>query len=1206
MTRDDRPTTRTTSPDRSVPRSSGRAARPASPTRSSSRLAGSAGHRPRSVAGGHAVVRRGAAGRARRACGVASTARSPAPRRRRHPRRLPDQADGDREGVGIQVGVDDPQRRPASCRAVAFGGRRNRLEEAAKRREAEVAAQQFDDGGHRQPRRRRPALARRRVAARRPAPRAQADARVDRAPGDARPPRTVYVRPPIETWIGSWRAQGFRGITFKGANSRYRPGETADDWASTGRDDARVAERDGTVGPMPETALTPAIRDQIARLGNADIMVGIPSFKNAATIGYVVRAAQAGLVQYFPDLRPVVVNSDAGSPDGTGRVVVETEPPDYIEQILLVRPNHKLERVSLTYPEIDGVGGKGAALRTIFEIAAALEVQALVVVDSDLRSIVPEWIELLAGPDPQGRLRLRRAAVRPLQVRRHDHQHGHLPADAGALRPPHPPADRRRLRGQRRPRPPLPDARRLDRRHQQVRHRHLDDDLGAGRRVRGLPDAARGEDPRPQGPGRRPRADVPPGRRHDPAAGRPHADHWLPIRGSHDVPAYGFERIIDPPPLEVNTLRLLSEFHAGSLTLGETWGSMLAGRALETVMELAAEAGRLGDAARARLGIGGDVASTTATTLEMAEAVSAFHFPDDIWARVVYDLVLTARNPSHPLESLVAALVPIYFGRVGSFVIENRQRHDRPGRGAGRAPGPRVRAAQAVSRRALERRRERSMSRALAAPGADPHPGRQPGHGRGADPARRRDARSARRRAVGAGHRRGARGDAAVGGRDPRAARPAAAPEGARLRARRDHDPPDRAHRPPCRRGHHRGVGRAGGRPHHLRLGRQGAAGNDGRNGGPTVFSPTIDEVVRESPCDIAVVKQRGVTRHQARPRPGPRRPPRRAGHPLRRCDRHATTARRSSSSTSSRRASRWPSGPRRNGRWPTFIKQHLKGKGEAVLREAPNVRNAILREAEKADLVVMGASAVPGGDGSDSYLFGALPEAIAARAKPIGRGGQDPRGDRRRDVRARWRPRPSRSSRPTGRPRRPAPSRPASNAGSASRTSTTPSSATCAGSSSSRRSRASRSRSSCRRSTRRRRSARSCARRSARWSGGSRCSTRSSSSTPRRRTGRARSPRPRVRGSSSTRTCWPATARSAARARRSGSRCSRRPATSSCGPTRTSVTGTTGWSTGRSARCSTSRGCSTSRATTSARSSRRASSRRAAAGASPSSSRGR
>src|SRR3954451_21128388 len=131
-------------------------------------------------------------------------------------------------------------------------------------------------------------------------------------------------------------------------------------------------------------------------------MVGIPSFKNASTIGYVVRAAQAGLVQYFPDLRPVLVNADPGSSDGTGRVVGDTEPPDYGERILLGRPRNKLQRISLTYPEVDGVGGKGAALRTIFQIAAQLEVQALVVVDSDLRSIVPEWIELLAGPIVKG------------------------------------------------------------------------------------------------------------------------------------------------------------------------------------------------------------------------------------------------------------------------------------------------------------------------------------------------------------------------------------------------------------------------------------------------------------------------------------------------------------------------------------------------------------------------------------------------------------------------------------------------------------------------------------------------------------------------------------------------------------------------------------------------------------------------------------
>jgi glycosyltransferase involved in cell wall biosynthesis len=424
---------------------------------------------------------------------------------------------------------------------------------------------------------------------------------------------------------------------------------------------------------MPETALTPAVRDQIARLGEADIMVGIPSFKNAATIGYVVRAAQAGLVQYFPDLRPVVVNSDAGSPDGTGRVVIETEPPDYIEQILLVRPSHRLERVSLTYPEINGVGGKGAALRTIFEIADALKVQALVVVDSDLRSIVPEWIELLSGPILKGGYDF----VAPLYARyKYD----------GTITNTVTYPLTRALYGHRIRQPIGGD---FGVSGDLVRHYLSLDDwtddiskfgidiwmttsaLAGGFAVCQTRLGAKIHDPKDPG------ADLGPMFRQVVGTilrlAERYADHWLEIRGSHDVPAYGFERIIDPPPLEVNTLRLLSEFHAGSLTLAHLWASMLAPATLDAVMDLAGDAGRLGDAARAKLGLGGDVASTTASTLEMAEAVSAFHFPDDLWTRVVYDLVVTARSPDHPLETLVAALVPIYFGRVGSFVIENRR-----------------------------------------------------------------------------------------------------------------------------------------------------------------------------------------------------------------------------------------------------------------------------------------------------------------------------------------------------------------------------------------------------------------------------------------------------------------------------------------------------------------------------------------------------
>src|SRR3954447_24344624 len=370
---------------------------------------------------------------------------------------------------------------------------------------------------------------------------------------------------------------------------------------------------------MPASTLPPAIHEEIARLGRADIMVGIQSFTNGGTLGYVVRAAQAGLVQYFPDLRPVLVNSDAGSPDGTGRVVVETEPPDYVEQILLVRPTNKLSRVSLTYPEIDGVGGKGAALRTIFEIAAALEVQALVVVDSDLRSIIPEWIELLAGPIIKGGYDY----VAPLYARyKYD----------GTITNTVTYPLTRALYGNRIRQPIGGD---FGVSGDLVRHYPAQDDwtddvskfgidiwmttsaLTGGFAVCQTRLGAKIHDPKDPG------SDLGPMFRQVVGTilrlAATHPDNWLGIRGSHDIPAYGFERLIDPPPLEVNTLRLLTEFHSGSLTLADTWRSMFSGSNADTVLVLAEDAGRLVDQARTRLGIAGEGTSASATTVDMAD-----------------------------------------------------------------------------------------------------------------------------------------------------------------------------------------------------------------------------------------------------------------------------------------------------------------------------------------------------------------------------------------------------------------------------------------------------------------------------------------------------------------------------------------------------------------------------------------------------------
>jgi bifunctional non-homologous end joining protein LigD len=46
--------------------------------------------------------------------------------------------------------------------------------------------------------------------------------------------RGVFIRPPVDAWLGSWRALGFNGLSYKAANSRYRPGEPNPDWVITG------------------------------------------------------------------------------------------------------------------------------------------------------------------------------------------------------------------------------------------------------------------------------------------------------------------------------------------------------------------------------------------------------------------------------------------------------------------------------------------------------------------------------------------------------------------------------------------------------------------------------------------------------------------------------------------------------------------------------------------------------------------------------------------------------------------------------------------------------------------------------------------------------------------------------------------------------------------------------------------------------------
>ena len=121
-----------------------------------------------------------------------------------------------------------------------------------------------------------------------------------------------------------------------------------------------------------------------------------------------------------------------------------------------------------------------------------------------------------------------------------------------------------------------------------------------------------------------------------------------------------------------------------------------------------------------------------------------------------------------------------------------------------------------------------------------------------------------------------------------------------------------------------------------------------------------------------------------------------------------------------------------------SFVRQFVTAKAEPLLREAANVRNAILREAEHADLVVMGASAPPGEPGArcsgpSRRRSPSAPSQRSSSSRPATPSAARPSSSspaRRR----RW-------PRPTAQPRSHVRSRRAWSAGSPRPTSTTPSS---------------------------------------------------------------------------------------------------------------------------------------------------------------------
>ena len=382
-----------------------------------------------------------------------------------------------------------------------------------------------------------------------------------------------------------------------------------------------------------------SLKIQSEEIKEADILVGIPSYNNSRPIGHVVRAVIAGLAKYFPKAKAVLVNSDGGSTDGSLEEVKKVGIEDF-KMILTSHPVHPIHKIVTPYY---GIPGKGSAFRTIFEAAKLLNVKACAVVDSDLRSITPEWMELLLRPIYEEGFDY----VAPLYAR-HKFDGTITNSIVYPLT--------RALYGKRVRQPIGGDfgfsgklaSFYLTREVWETDVARFGIDIwmttlaiAEGYKVCQSYLGAKIHDVKDPG------SDLGPMfTQVVSSVFRLMGDYqniWKEVRESQPVPTFGFHYEVGVEPVSVNVERMIENFRLGVKDLMEIWRKVL----LPETTPWLESIGRLSD--------------------------EAFSFPQDLWVHIVYDFAVAYYKGSVHREHLLKSMIPLYLGRVASFVMENQK-----------------------------------------------------------------------------------------------------------------------------------------------------------------------------------------------------------------------------------------------------------------------------------------------------------------------------------------------------------------------------------------------------------------------------------------------------------------------------------------------------------------------------------------------------
>ena len=368
------------------------------------------------------------------------------------------------------------------------------------------------------------------------------------------------------------------------------------------------------------------------RLGAAEVLVAVLSYNHEDSIERVLRAAQQGLGE-LSGHAGLIVQADGGSTDATlerGRSA--TNGSRFVQLTYPVHPVHRLA------VEAQAVPGRESAYRTVFSLAAELGVKACCVVDADVDSLTPRWIQALLEPILDSGFDL----VAPHYQR---HKYDGL-VTTGVLYP-----LARALFGKRIRQPTGGEFGYSAALVTRCLHGNGWEGEGARHQVDlWVTLQALEADLRPcqasLGARTRQKTAVAPELSTvlSGAVGTlfaemtESAELWQRVHGSQQIPTFGLRFDVDTAPADVSLAPMIAGFRLGCENLQEIWTRLLSPTVGVELRRLARQPER------------------------------GFRFPDELWARVLYDFAIGFRSRAIGRDHLLRALTPLYLGWAASFI----------------------------------------------------------------------------------------------------------------------------------------------------------------------------------------------------------------------------------------------------------------------------------------------------------------------------------------------------------------------------------------------------------------------------------------------------------------------------------------------------------------------------------------------------------